>query len=80
MHRADIIDSLKAQGIETTIGTWHLPLASYFRERYGYQPGDFPVTDRVFARTLTLPLHERLSTSEQEEVVQQLQTLTCKWG
>jgi dTDP-4-amino-4,6-dideoxygalactose transaminase len=48
-------------------------MATYFRTRYGYQTGDFPVTDQVFARSLTLPLHERLSEQEQEQVVQHLQ-------
>lgn len=46
-----------------------MPLTTYFRSRYGYGEGDFPVTDEVFARSLTLPLHERISTEEQEKVV-----------
>ena len=64
IHRADIIDSLKMRGIETTIDTWHLLLTSYLRIRYGYQTEDFPVTDQVFVHHLTLPLHDRLLASE----------------
>lgn len=69
-HRTELIALLKEQGVEVTIGTWHLPLTTYFRTRYGYRPGDFPVTDEVFARALTLPLHERLTLAEQEKVVE----------
>lgn len=69
LHRAAIIRWLKAEGIETTIGTWHMPMTTYFRSRYGYQPGDFAVTDRVFARSLTLPLYEDMKVSDQERVV-----------
>ena len=68
-QRAELIKQLKQQGIETNIGTWHMPLTAYFRSRYGYQPGDFPVTDQVFDRSLTLPLHEALTSIEQETVV-----------
>ncbi len=71
-RRADLIQHLRAQGIETTIGTWHMPLTSFFRARYGYRPGDFPACDGVFARALTLPLHEYLSQDEQNEVAAQL--------
>jgi dTDP-4-amino-4,6-dideoxygalactose transaminase len=71
-HRAEIIAHLKEQGIESTIGTWHMPLTTYFRSHYGYNKGDFPVSDQVFARSLTLPLHERLSEQDQEKVVKHL--------
>lgn len=71
-RRTELIQALKAQGIETTIGTWHMPMTTWFRTRYGYGQGDFPAADRVFVRSLTLPLHERLSESEQEQVVRNL--------
>ena len=35
-------------------------MTTYFRTRYGYKTGDFPVTDCVFARAMTLPLYEEL--------------------
>jgi dTDP-4-amino-4,6-dideoxygalactose transaminase len=71
-RRGALIRALKERGIETTIGTWHMPLTSYFRSRYDYRAGDFPVADAVFARSLTLPLHERLSEEDQARVVQTL--------
>ncbi len=70
--RNDLIGRLRREGIETTIGTWHMPLTTYFRTRYGYRPGDFPVADDVFARSLTLPLHEGLTEAEQAQVVSRL--------
>jgi len=68
-RRPGLISALKQRGIETTIGTCHMPLTSYFRSRYNYAQGDFPVADQVFARALTLPLHELLSPAEQQTVV-----------
>ena len=71
-RRSELITHLKNQGIETSIGTIHMPMTSYFRARYGYQQGDFPVTDLVSACSLTLPLHEKLSINHQEFVVKAL--------
>jgi len=70
--RTDIITRLKEQGIESTIGTWHMPMTTYFRTRYSFRPGDFPVAERVFQQSLTLPLYEGLQEPEQSVVVRQL--------
>jgi perosamine synthetase len=69
-HRQELIASLKKEGVETTIGTWHMPMSRYFRTRYGFQAGDFPATDEVFARSLSLPLYEGLSSDDQQTVVE----------
>jgi dTDP-4-amino-4,6-dideoxygalactose transaminase len=72
-HRRDeLVVRLREEGIETTIGTCHMPMATYYRKRYGYKQGDFPVTDQVFVRSLALPFYEGLSSEEQELVVDAL--------
>ena len=63
---------MKEQGIETTIGTIHIPMTSYYRQAYGFREGSFPVTDEVFPRSRTLPLHERLDPRDQERAVARL--------
>jgi len=70
--RAVLIAHLKERGIETNIGTWHMPLTGFFSSRYGYTTDDFPVTDKIFGQSLTLPLHEMLTEVEQDTVVQEL--------
>ena len=71
-RRGEIIAALKEKGIETSVGTIHIPLSSYYRRRYGHKEGDFPVTDDIFARSLALPIHEKLSDREQQAVVDAL--------
>jgi dTDP-4-amino-4,6-dideoxygalactose transaminase len=68
-RRDMLIRDLRADGIEAAIGTWHVPRTTYYRRRYGFDRGLFPVADEVFAGALTLPLHERLSRAEQEAVI-----------
>jgi perosamine synthetase len=73
-RRAQIIAQLKTRGVETNIGTWHMPMTTFFRTRYHFGPGDFPVTDRVFAGALTLPLYEGLTPERMGRVVSELCT------
>ena len=68
----EYVVQLKEKGIETTIGTWHMPMTSYFRIRYKHRTGDFPVADQVFERSLTLPLYEKLTRDNQDFVIDRL--------
>ena len=72
VDRDGLMRRLREEGVETQIGTYHMPLTSYFRKRYGFKPGDFPTTDDVSARALTLPLHPAISPDEQATVVDRL--------
>ena len=71
-HRQTIIEQLRESSVETTIGTWNMPMTSYFRSRYGYRMGDFPVVNHIFARSLCLPLHENVSSQEQQYIIDNL--------
>ncbi len=75
LRNEDVIPAMGDEGVETTIGTWHLPLTDYYRSRYGYVQGDFPATDSVFSRALTLPLFEAITCDDQDRVVSSL--LSC---
>ena len=74
-QRDTLIKHMKNRGIETTIGTCHIPMTSYYRNKYGYKSGDFPVTDKIFARSISLPLHEKLLEQEQVKVIETLTDL-----
>lgn len=74
-RRGDIIRRLREAGVETTIGTWHLPLTRFFRSRYGHRVGEFPGADRAFARALTLPLYPGMSGDQQDQVVAALNSI-----
>ncbi|MBI4819512.1 MAG: DegT/DnrJ/EryC1/StrS family aminotransferase [Deltaproteobacteria bacterium] len=69
--RANLIRSLRGRGVEVQIGTVHVPLTSYFR-RFGHRLGDFPITDDIAERALSLPMYEGLKRDEQQVVVEAL--------
>jgi dTDP-4-amino-4,6-dideoxygalactose transaminase len=50
-------------------------MTSFFRRTGRYQLGDFPQTDDVASRTISLPLYEGITDSQQERVVAALTTV-----
>jgi perosamine synthetase len=71
-NRDQVITTMRERGVETTLGTYHMPLIKLYRERYGFKPGMFPVTDDLSARTLTLPLYEGLLPESREMIAKTL--------
>ncbi len=54
--RADVIDRLAVAGIGTSVHFIPLHLHPHYQQRYGYKPGDFPVAERIFERSISLPI------------------------
>jgi len=68
--RHGLQESLKAAGIGTGI---HYPIPLHLQKAYGslgYHQEDFPVTERVAAEILSLPMYPQLTRADQENVVQ----------
>ncbi len=55
IDRAALMAQLAAAGIPSRPYFVPIHLQPYYRARFGYQPGDFPVTERVAQSTLALP-------------------------
>lgn len=47
-------------------------LLSYYRQRYGYKRGDFPVSEGYYDRSLAIPLYPSLTDSQVEKVVKDI--------
>jgi dTDP-4-amino-4,6-dideoxygalactose transaminase len=71
-HREGLMGFLKGQGIGTGI---HYPIPLHMQNAYralGYSPGDCPVTERVAAEIVSLPMYPQLTVAEQTRVVEQV--------
>jgi dTDP-4-amino-4,6-dideoxygalactose transaminase len=71
-HREGLMGFLKEQGIGTGI---HYPIPLHLQKAYhtlGYSPGDCPVTERVAAEIVSLPMYPQLAVAEQARVVEQV--------
>jgi dTDP-4-amino-4,6-dideoxygalactose transaminase len=71
-ERERMIDHLKAAGIGTAI---HYPVPLHLQKAYeamNYGAGSFPVTERVAAEILSLPLFPQLTGQQQARVVKEI--------
>ena len=67
--RDDVQLALHRQHIGTGIHYRALHLHRYYRESFGYAPGDLPDAEWILDRTLSLPLSPKLSDRDVEDVI-----------
>jgi len=78
IDRDRVIAQLEARGIPSRVYFTPIHLEPYYRKRFGFRPGDFPVAERVAASILALPFHTNLSDAEMDEVVAALQSAVVR--
>ncbi|HWO88402.1 MAG TPA: DegT/DnrJ/EryC1/StrS family aminotransferase [Gemmatimonadales bacterium] len=68
LDRNRLIQQLSQRGVPSRPYFTPLHLQPIYRERFGYKEGDFPITEKVAARTLALPFSSRLTDHQVEHV------------
>jgi len=63
-QRDQILANLKKRKIACSNYFPPIHLQPFYIERFGYKPGDFPVTESICERTIALPFHGGLSKEE----------------
>jgi perosamine synthetase len=72
VSRDRVMERLAEQGIQSRPYFAPIHLQPLYRERFGYQPGDFPITERVAASTLALPFSSVMSEADVDLVCDRL--------
>jgi UDP-4-amino-4,6-dideoxy-N-acetyl-beta-L-altrosamine transaminase len=69
ISRNQFIDALREKEIGTSVHFIPLHLHPYYRDNFGYEPGDFPNASRVFERIVSLPIYPKMTEADVERVV-----------
>ncbi len=69
-RRDRILDEIQNRGVGVSVNFYPVHLMTYYRERYGFRPGMFPVAEDIGARTISLPLYPKLTGEEIEFVIE----------
>jgi dTDP-4-amino-4,6-dideoxygalactose transaminase len=80
LDRAQVIRDLESQGIPSRGYFTPIHLQPYMVERFGYQPGDFPVTEDLGRRSLALPFSGVMSEEQVDLVCASLRRATARPG
>ncbi|RJE47614.1 UDP-4-amino-4,6-dideoxy-N-acetyl-beta-L-altrosamine transaminase [Dehalobacter sp. MCB1] len=78
VDRAAFIELLKEENIGTSVHYIPLPYHPYYRDTFGYKPGDFPKTEALYERIISLPLYPRMSDTDVQDVIEAVQRVIEK--
>jgi len=74
-NRDEVIEKLKAQGIGCSVHFIPVHKQPYYKDRYGYKDENFPVANRVFEHSLSLPIFPDMSEQEIAYVIKKVQEI-----
>jgi dTDP-4-amino-4,6-dideoxygalactose transaminase len=69
IDRSQFITALKHRNIGASVHFIPLHLQPYYRATYGFQPEDFPVATRQYAREVSLPIYSKMSDDDINDVI-----------
>jgi UDP-4-amino-4-deoxy-L-arabinose-oxoglutarate aminotransferase len=69
-QRDAMLQEIQRRGVNVTVNYRAIHLLQYYRETYGFQPGRFPVAERIGNQTLSLPLYNQLTDAEVDYVIE----------
>ncbi|CAA7599622.1 DegT/DnrJ/EryC1/StrS aminotransferase family [Acididesulfobacillus acetoxydans] len=75
IDRARFIEELKGQNIGTSVHFIPVHFHPYYRDTFGYKPGDYPQAEAVFGRIISLPLYPRMTDQDIRDVIEAVQTV-----
>ncbi len=73
--RKEFMLKLKEKGILTQVHYIPIHLQPYYRKRFGYKPGDYPIAEQYYERALSLPLYPAMSEEDVVRVIIALKEL-----
>ncbi len=74
--RDQLLNQIQERQIGIAVNFRSIHLMKFYREKYGYQSGDYPITEQIADSTITLPLYPKLTSEEINHVIQTVNELT----
>jgi perosamine synthetase len=75
VDRDETVRALVARGIQSKPYLPAIHLMSFYRERFGYRGGEFPVCEGVAARSIALPFFPQITEGQVAQVAEQLRAV-----
>ncbi len=69
VDRAQFMEALRRENIGTSVHFIPLHLHPYYRQRFAFNKGDFPVAESLYESFVTLPLYPKMSVHDVRDVI-----------
>ncbi len=70
VDRAQVFRALRAENIGVNVHYIPVHLHPYYRQRFGYKGGEFPVAEDAYSRLLSLPMFHGMMDQDVEDVIE----------
>jgi len=67
--RAELYQFLKENDVNTQVHYIPIHLQPYYRKKYGYDKGVYPVAEKYYEHSLSLPLYPSLKLAQQDKII-----------
>lgn len=67
--RAEIFQALRAENIGVNVHYIPVHMHPYYRDRFGYKPGDYPVSEAAYERLISLPMFHGMTDRDVDDVI-----------
>jgi perosamine synthetase len=78
--REEIFRALRAENIGVNVHYIPVHLHPYYRDRFGYRGGEFPVTEAAYESLLSLPMFHGMKDGDVEDVIEALNKIAAHFA
>jgi perosamine synthetase len=78
--RAEIFRALRAENIGVNVHYIPVHLHPYYRDRFGYKGGEFPVAEAAYESLISLPMFHRMSEEDVEDVIRSIEKVNLHYA
>ncbi|MCP4922626.1 MAG: DegT/DnrJ/EryC1/StrS family aminotransferase, partial [bacterium] len=75
LPRNEIMDKLQEKGIATRPGTHAVHMLSFYKDKYGLKPDDFPGAKFCDKNTMAIPLHNKMVKEDFDYIIEALKSI-----
>ena len=69
IDRAEVFDALRAEGLGVNVHYIPVHLHPYYRSRFGYRGGEFPIAETASGRLISLPMFHGMTDEDVDDVI-----------
>ena len=80
IDRAQFVEELKGRNIGTSVHFIPLHLHPFYQDTLGHRKGDFPNSEWVYERCISLPIYPDMSDKDVDSVVEAVTDVANKYG
>src|SRR5712671_5432411 len=78
--RAEIFRALRAENLGVNVHYIPVHRHPYYRERFAYKGGEFPVAEDAYERLISLPMFHAMTDADVEDVIHAVQKIVAHYG